>query len=127
MYSYVKLTAEFKKIGFMIQKLTQLPVWRHQLGIWDNLGKLYKKAIKICLNTQVMSFLPHLYEKRHLDCIEIENKDRQWMQKAVMAVLGTFIEIWLVLKLYEGIVLQDWTLCRSKQKIHVLFKYLSSL
>ena len=37
--------------------------------------------------------LPHLYEERHLDCIEIESKDRQWIQKAVMAALGTFKEM----------------------------------
>ena len=29
--------------------------------------------------------LPHLYEKIYLDCIEIESKDQQWIQKAFMA------------------------------------------
>ena len=60
--------------------------------------------------------LPHLYEKRHLDCIEIESKDRQWIQKAVMAVLGIFKEMWLVLKIYEWIVLRYCTLRRKYRK-----------
>ena len=38
--------------------------------------------------------LPHLYVKRHLDCIVIENKDQQWIEKAVMAFLKKYVYFW---------------------------------
>ena len=34
------MIAYFKKIGFVVWKRTQRPVWRHQQRIWANLGKL---------------------------------------------------------------------------------------
>ena len=50
MFLYVKLTAEFKKIGVVISKSSPFPVWRHQLGIWANLGKFQKTPIATHLN-----------------------------------------------------------------------------
>ena len=36
------MAAESKKSGLVVWKWTQLPVCRHQLGIWVNLGKFIK-------------------------------------------------------------------------------------
>ena len=48
--SEVKMDAEAKKSGLGLWKWTERLVWRHQLGIWANLGKLIKFAIMVIYN-----------------------------------------------------------------------------
>ena len=43
--SDIEMIKESKKIGPVFWKWTQLPVWRHQFGIWANLGKFLKWVI----------------------------------------------------------------------------------
>ena len=115
MYYYVKITAKFEKTGLVVWKWTQLPVWRHQLGIWANLGKFKKTLIsaRLCsgMKMQMTSFMQK----------ETRNSKREF-QLFHWLFLGIFKELWLVLKINKGIMLCVCILRRSKQNIHILFR-----
>ena len=115
MYYYVKITAKFEKTGLVVWKWTQLPVWRHQLGIWANLGKFKKTLISARLCSGMKMQMTSFMQKETRNSKKLVSRRDNEFQLFHWLFLGIFKELWLVLKIIEGIMLCVCILRRSKQ------------
>ena len=122
MYYYVKITAKFKKMGLVVWKWTQLPVWRHQLGIWANLGKFKKTLISARLCSGMKMQMTSFMQKETRNSKKLVSRRDNEFQLFHWLFLGIFKELWLVLRINKGIMLCVCILRRSKQNIHILFR-----
>ena len=77
MYSYVKLTAEFKENWSHDPKINTTSGMTSSIRNLGKFGQTFKIGNSNLFEYASDEVLPHLYEKIHLDCIEIESKDRQ--------------------------------------------------
>ena len=53
-FSYTKMNAEFKKLCLVVWNSTLLPVWRHEMGIWEKLGtptNYHRKSVPDMITT----------------------------------------------------------------------------